>query len=376
MKQNNMKIIFTSVQHNEYDSGKGESFEYETFYKALSKLSGHTILYVPYDDIITLGKKAWNDRLLEIVQTEKPDLVFAFMYTDELLSQTITAMSQMTKTLAWFSDDHWRLYNYSLRYAKYFTAVVTTYSKAPAIYRAHGVQNVIRSQWAADTSLYNPSLKAEPFHDVAFVGLWSKPRARLIQKLRDAGIAVYVKGRGWKEGSVSQQEMVRIFSSSKINLAINSAPGRFSFDSIGRTFLRKTFKKPGSRKKIFSLESINFLFPRQSLKHIVIDFSLIQNFRSWYCRNILQIKARHFEIPATGGFVITRKADDLETYFENGKEMAIVNSNDELVEKIKYYLLHEDERARIAQAGYERTVREHTYERRLLKVFKEFDSIK
>ncbi len=339
------------MHFNEYEEKKGTSFEYETFFHALKQVEGHSITHVPFDEILTLGREAWNAKLLKMVEDEKPDLVFAFMYTDELLPETIKAMSKITNTLAWFSDDHWRIYNYSLRYAKYFTAVATTYSKAPAIYHVHGVKNVIRSQWAADTSLYNPSLKAEPIHDVAFVGLWSKPREQLIQKLRDAGIDVYVRGRDWKEGGVPQKEMIRIFASSKINLAINSAPGMFSKDSIARLFLRR------------------------SLTKIVPDFHVFQNLRSWPLRNILQIKARHFEIPATGGFTITRRADDLETYFENGKEMVIVDSDDELVEKIKYYLAHEDERAAIAKAGYERTIAEHTYKQRLLAVFESLQNI-
>ena len=40
-----------------------------------------------------------------------------------------------------------------------------------------------------------------------------------------------------------------------------------------------------------------------------------------------------------------------------------------MLEKIKYYLANDDERIAIAQAGYERTVEEHTYEKRFNDLF-------
>ena len=41
-----------------------------------------------------------------------------------------------------------------------------------------------------------------------------------------------------------------------------------------------------------------------------------------------------------------------------------------MIDKIKYYLEHNEERESIAQAGYERTIREHTYEKRFNNIFK------
>ena len=43
----------------------------------------------------------------------------------------------------------------------------------------------------------------------------------------------------------------------------------------------------------------------------------------------------------------------------------------DLIEKVRYYLTHEDERAAIARAGYERTMRDHTYARRFSEIFKQ-----
>jgi len=42
-----------------------------------------------------------------------------------------------------------------------------------------------------------------------------------------------------------------------------------------------------------------------------------------------------------------------------------------LIDKIRHYLANEKERAAIAKAGYERTMREHTYNHRFDKIFKQ-----
>ena len=43
---------------------------------------------------------------------------------------------------------------------------------------------------------------------------------------------------------------------------------------------------------------------------------------------------------------------------EDGKEVVLYRNEQEFVEKVKYYLEHEDERLQIANAGYERVMRD------------------
>jgi spore maturation protein CgeB len=82
-----------------------------------------------------------------------------------------------------------------------------------------------------------------------------------------------------------------------------------------------------------------------------------------------QIKGRNFEIPGCGGFLLTGSADNLEEYYQDGREVVIFHDDDELIDKIHYYLAHDEERSAIAQAGYERTLREHTYVHRFREIF-------
>lgn len=63
------------------------------------------------------------------------------------------------------------------------------------------------------------------------------------------------------------------------------------------------------------------------------------------------ITARTFEIPGAGGFMLHERTTEAEQFFEDGKECVFFDDLDDLVDKIRYYLAHDDERRRIAEAG-------------------------
>ena len=342
-----MKILFASLENDKYDPKRGKSFEYHNFYLQLKDLP-HQVEYFPFDRILEVGKDKFNEELLAKVEELKPDLFFAFMYTDEFDPVVLDKIKNRTTSVAWFSDDSWHFWNYSRIWAKHFSWAITTYSWMPEIYRKHGQPNVIRSQWGANTDVYKPSLIPESDRpEVTFVGGWSRPRGMMVEKIRRSGVPIEVFGGSWQGARrASDEEMVRLFGVSKISLALNPPPGFFNKDTIGRLFFRRSMDK------------------------IVPDYHLYSNLRSFLGRGTRQIKGRHFEIPACGGFMLTAHADDLESYFKPGEEAVFYENNDDYIDKIRYYLEHDSEREKIAKAGYDRTVREHSYVKRLEEIFK------
>jgi spore maturation protein CgeB len=77
------------------------------------------------------------------------------------------------------------------------------------------------------------------------------------------------------------------------------------------------------------------------------------------------MNCRLFEATGCGAFVLTENRPAVQDFFEPGREVAVFDSRKELVDQVRYYLAHADERREIADRGYRRAHQEHTYEVRL-----------
>lgn len=341
-----VKVVYSGIQAENYNPKRKPSFEYNNFYLTLKNMPGIEVVEYPYDTILAMGKKKFNEDLLQLIRREKPDLFFAFMFSDELDKGTLDEIKKITKSVAWFADDHWRIYNYSRFYAPHFTKVVTTWSLAPLVYATYGIENVIRSQWACNPTIWRP-LQVKKEIGVSFVGQRTMARVRAVSKIQEAGVPVYTRGWGWPEGRASEEEMVKIFSASKVNLNLNNPPNIFLPRLLGRLLLAR------------------------SLNKFAPSLDMISNFKSWKNTSVPQIKARPFELAGCGAFVISGLADDMGRYYTESKEMVFYEDVDDLIKKIKYYLKSEKERERIAEAAYKRTLAEHTYEKRFENIFRE-----
>ena len=343
-----MKVIYVGLKYDNYGSNKRTSFEYNNFYLTLKNMPGVELSDHFFDQIPEVGKKKFNRDLLEKVKTEKPDLVFVFTYTDELDIPTLQQIKELSTSIAWFADDYWRFWNYSKHYAPHYTWVVTTYSKAAEWYQKAGFDNVLLSQWACDTNFYKP-VDIKKDIDVSFVGQYKPPRGKVISALKRAGIKVEPFGSGWSNGKISQEDMFKIFSRSKINLNLNVRPGLLSPRVIGRIFIKKSIDK------------------------VKIDFHLLENLQAYFHFPILHTHARPFELSGCKAFVISGFSEDIPVAYKENEEMVFYYSIPDLIDKIKYYLAHDTEREAVARAGYERTLKNHTYERRFKEIFAKTD---
>jgi len=74
---------------------------------------------------------------------------------------------------------------------------------------------------------------------------------------------------------------------------------------------------------------------------------------------------RSFEIPASGGFMIHERNDEVLSFYEEGREIICFDGSDELVDGVRHYLEHPDERLAMAAAGHLRCAPAYTYDERM-----------
>jgi hypothetical protein len=83
---------------------------------------------------------------------------------------------------------------------------------------------------------------------------------------------------------------------------------------------------------------------------------------------------RLYEATGVGSLLLTDAKQNLGDLFDVGREVVAYRDENELVEAVEHYLAHEDERAAVAAAGQQRTLREHSYAVRMQELSRILES--
>jgi spore maturation protein CgeB len=356
-----MRILYVAMRYDYGFPERGPSFEHYNFYECLTRM-GVQVDYFDFMSIMNeVGKERMNELLFRQVEETKPDVMFTCIFKGEIEPETLRRITERTETTTvnWFCDDHWRFDNFSKFYAPCFDWVTTTAKSALPKYDASGFRNVIKTQWACNPFIYR-RLSLPLTYDMTFIGQPHGDRKAVVDCVRHAGLDIQTWGNGWKNGRISQDNMIRVFNQSRINLNLSNASVvpqyRIDLGRRGRTTMAALSKLPGGWivKKFVCNNVLPLIAPSKP------DDSVRSN---------EQIKGRNFEVPGCGGFMLTGEAEDLASYYTPGKEIACFRTTEELIELASYYLDNEVERQEVALRGYERTLHEHTYIHRFAEIF-------
>lgn len=328
-----MKILIAALLYDYGHKERGYSWEYYNLFQSLKDMGNNIDFYDFLTEYNSKGKVEMNNELLGKIKANNYDVTIFSLYTDQFIPKVINETRKYTKTLCFFHDDTWRK-DFSLFWARQFDYFTTTDIYGEERYKKLGLKNAIYFPWGCNPNIYK-KLQLSKVYDVSFVGGYHPIRAWLINLLRKNKIKVDVFGTGWPYGFIDQNKMIKVFHQSKINLNLsNNSSWDIRYLLSSRKSLWNTLNSP---------------------------------------KNTEQMKARHFEINGCGGFQLSYYVEGLEHNYEIGKEIAIYTSPANLVEKVKYYLSNDIEREQLANAGYERTLKDHTFDKRFSYAFEKMN---
>jgi len=268
-----------------------------------------------------------GELLLTRVRTFSPDVVFFLAQAPVNPELLRTLKKEGPLLIYWFVED-FQVFPYWQDLAPEVD-VFFVLQKEPFFQELKhlGVKNYAFLPLAADPEVYHP-LELTPEEQryfgsaVSFVGAGYFNRQEFLQGLLDFDFKIW--GSDWRLSSplgpyiqkqaarVSEEEIVRIFNASRINLNLHSSPFHQGINPQG-----------------------DYLNPRV------------------------------FDLAATGAFQLVDWRQQLPEFFQPEVEVATFSSLTELREKIHYFLAHEEERRQMAQRSRERCLRDHTYRQRM-----------
>ena len=281
-----------------------------------------------------IGYPATAERFLETVRKGGYDAILYQTACQEAryVGEAVREAGRFAPTIAWNSDDDFAWDRQTSVMAPYFTFMFTTY---PHIYEQNRERhpNLRLSQWGC-LDRFGDFDRPKDL-DFTFAGQMYVTRAAAARYLaKHAGLRVY----GFMSG------MVR-------------TPSFLYWPGV-RTL---TFRFPAVYGAPIQYDDINDIWNRSRISYTPMEASVGVD--------LLQIKSRTFEQGLSGTLMVCRRSPNLELYYEPGKEFVPFDDLDDCVEKVRHYLRHESERARIAKAYRDRTRAEHMWTHRFEKMF-------
>jgi spore maturation protein CgeB len=332
-----------------------------------------------HQEFIQTNRDKLEAALLQQVESahrQKPiDVFFSYFYSAFCRPEVILDIRRMgITTMNWYCNGSYQFDLVSEIAPAYDYCLVPERFRL-ADYRRIGA-NPIYFQEAANPDFYKPYPLVREF-DVTFVGQRYGERPEHIRFLLDHGIDIHVWGQGWLPETTHPFERYA-FRGQFLKIANRlmtanwrNAAARKSDDGFRPTLPPESPLQAATDLPLSVLGpplSDEELVKMYSRSKISLGFSTCGDTHTSEQR-IVQVRLRDFEAPMSGAFYMVEYMEELEEFFDIGKEIVCYRDRNDLADKIKYYLKHEGEREQIRQAGHRRALRDHTWQKRFQALF-------
>ena len=377
-----------------------KSFGNEDMIDALREL-GHQVTEQPFSDKGEKPDEQLEQELADSIRRHSPDLLFSFNYFPVA---SLACKKQGLPYVSWVYDSPLvRLYHYTINYP---TNHVFVFDRQQFLeFHNAGIRTVHYLPMAANTKRLTAMTDTSAFqktpwyncHPVAFIGSLYTEKHQFYQRM-EGKISPYTKG--YLEGLMAAQMQVYGYNFIQESLpeniladmqkALPLTPGADSVESVEYLFAQYVINRQITsleRRELLTAVSerygLDLYTPDRTLKlprctnHGSVDY---YDFAPYVfkeakinlnisLRSILSgIPLRAFDIMGAGGFLLTNYQEDFLEFFVPGEDFVFYESKADLLDKIRYYLDHEAERAQIAENGLRKISADHTYVHRVNEI--------
>ncbi len=282
--------------------------------------------------------------MFEILQAQleafKPDVWFVHGY--EITPQVRLRMRKQLPRIRWVIGWDGIVKNDVAFYAG-ADQVLVCHPDSAAYYSTHGV-NAHHFRLGIETSVLKGLDAPELRYDVTFVGgvsLFEGGHNRRLETLDRVARKLPVSY--WLSGNIGLEGMIR----GSIAQARSGHPA-YALATLSKLPAAIRLGKL-SRGSVFGLDMYRILAASKIVLNVHIDSAREK-----------AANMRLFEATGAGACLVSDWKENLAELFDVNRELVTFRNPDECVEKITYLLHHEAERAAIARAGRQRTLRDHT----------------
>ncbi len=321
------------------------------------------------EDWQRVGKPRTNERLLSAFRAAsrqaRVDLFYGYFYSSVAYPETIELIRQSGVPTVNFSCNNVHQFDLVRDIAPRFDICVVPERAALADFKAVGA-NPVRIQLAANPRVYRPY--PEPrMYDVTFVGQRYADRAEFLDYLARNGVDVRAWGAGWqthKRVDLAQARAALALIEDErldgirrlVRQRLSRGPASDAADSVDTSFYGGPRLLQRDLVKNFSQSRLSLGFATAGESHLSE-------------KRLTHLRLREFEAPMSGALYLTEDQPELAEYFEPGKEVLTYADRQDLLDKARYYLGHQEESERIRRAGFLRARHNHTWQHRFRELF-------
>lgn len=304
--------------------------------------SGKGYPYSPLDDAVLFALQKLTlqvtitdvrQNLVELAAVQQPDLVLVLDGMDLPLDQVGSLRTMGIKTAIWLTDDPYYT-DFTMKIVSHYDFVFTLERNCVDFYRGMGCAEVHYLPFAAHREHYRPTTtRSTVEREVSFIGSAYWNRVDFFREIFPdlMNYNTVINGIWWDRLPEAALYGDRV--------------------EIGK------WMSPQETATTYSGSKIVINLHRSHIDEAVNNNTLLIPAAS--------PNPRTFEIAATGTLQICDARDDLSSFYKPDEEIVIFTSPQDMMDKIRYYLTHEEERRAIALRAFERTLKDHTYIKRL-----------